>query len=336
MIKFDHPELLWLFWLSPAAFVFFLYVFKIRQKERHTFASESMISRLIPDLSRGKGWLKYILLTLAVLMLVFMVVNPKIGTRIEEVKREGVDIMIAVDVSASMMAEDIKPNRLLKTKHGINTLIEKLKGDRVGITAFAGAAYVQCPLTLDYSAAKMFTDILDTSLIPVQGTALAEAIQSAIGSFVGENTTQRVLIIITDGEDHEMKIDEAITSARENNVTIYTVGMGSPAGAPVPGPKGYFKDRSGSVVLSRLNESLLSEIALQTGGGYYRATPGEDELRKIYDKIFRMDKAEMSSKQFTDYEDRFQYFAGAALLLLLLEIIVSERRGAWSKFFKLD
>ncbi|MBC8492095.1 MAG: VWA domain-containing protein [Candidatus Marinimicrobia bacterium] len=309
MIKFDHTELFWLFWLLPAFIIFFLYNFKVRVKERNGFASQNMLSRLIPDLSGGKTWLKNILLFFALSAMLFAIVNPQIGTRIEEVKREGVDIMIAVDVSASMMAEDIKPSRLLKAKHSINTFIDKLKGDRIGLEAFAGAAYIQCPLTLDYSAAKMFTDILDTSLIPIQGTAMAEAIQMAVGSFVGESKTQRVLIIISDGEDHEAKIEEAIKSAKEKSVTIYTVGMGSPSGAPVPGPKGYIKDKSGSVVLTRLNESLLTEVALQTGGGYYRVTPGEDELNKIYDKIFKMDKTEMSSKQFTDYEDRFQYFA---------------------------
>jgi len=336
MIKFDHTELFWLFWLLPALLAFFIFTYKARVKERNGFASENMQVKLIPDMSAGKSWLKSILLFFALLAMLFTIVNPQIGTRIEEVKREGVDIMIAVDVSASMMAEDIKPSRLLKAKHSINTFIDKLKGDRIGIEAFAGEAYVQCPLTLDYSAAKMFTDILDTSLIPIQGTAMAEAIKKAVDSFVGESKTQRVLVIISDGEDHESKIEEAIKSAKEKDVTIYTVGMGSPTGAPVPGPNGYIKDRSGSVVLTRLNESLLTEVALQTGGGYYRASPGEDELNKIYDKIFKMEKTEMSSKQFTDYEDRFQYFAGAALFLLLLEILISERRGAWSKFFKLD
>lgn len=336
MIRLAHPHLLWLFWLVPAALLVVIFSIKRRGLDREKFTSRQMLGRLAPGLSGSKTWLKGLLLTVGLMFLIAAVVDPQIGTRVEEVKREGVDIMMAVDVSTSMMAEDIKPNRLLKTKHTINTFIDKLRGDRIGIVAFAGAAFVQCPLTLDYSAAKMFADILDTSLIPVQGTAIAEAIRTATGSFVGENRGQKVLILITDGEDHERKINEAVGEASERGIIIYCVGMGSPGGAPIPGRSGYMQDKDGSVVLSKLNETLLTEIALATRGGYYRATSGEDELNKIYNKIFGLEKAELSAKQFTNYEDRFQYFAGAALLLLILEIFISEVRGAWSRFFKLD
>jgi len=336
LIRLAHPQLLWLFWLIPIVLFLLIVSFKLRSQDRRKFTNPDMLERLTPGLSNGKSWLKGIIILIALIFLVFAVVDPQIGTRMEEVKREGVDILVAVDVSASMMAEDIKPNRLMKTKHSINAFIDKLRGDRIGILAFAGAAFVQCPLTLDYSAAKMFTDILDTSLIPVQGTAVSEAIKTATASFVGEDKSQKVLVIITDGEDHEAKIDEALSEAKERGIVIYTIGMGSPGGAPIPSQRGYIQDKQGSVVLSRLNETLLTEIALETGGGYYRATSGGDELDKIYNKIFGMDKTELSSRQFTNYEDRFQYFAAAALLLLLMEVFISEKKGAWSKFFKLD
>ncbi len=336
MIRLANPQFLWLLWLALAAVIFTLYAAKVRSRDRAKFAQSAMLKRLIPDLSPGKILLKGFLIAAALFFIAAAAVNPQIGTRVEEVKREGVDIMVAVDVSASMMAEDVRPNRLMKAKHELNSFINRLKGDRIGIVAFAGAAFTQCPLTLDYSAARMFTDVLDTSLIPVQGTALAEAIQTAAEAFQGETESQRVLILITDGEDHERDVMDEVEEAKKKGIVIYAVGMGNPAGAPVPSLKGYLQDRKGSVVLSRLNEGLLSEIALAAGGGYYRGTSGEDELDKIYRKIFGMEKTELSAKQYTDYEDRFQFFAAAALLCLMLEIFVSEKRGAWSRFFKLD
>lgn len=336
MIRLANPQYLWLLWLGLAALALVIYALRKRRLEREKFAGTELLTKLAPDLSRAKMLIKGLLLVSAVFLIVWTIADPQIGTRIEEVKREGVDIIVAVDVSNSMIAEDVAPNRLYKAKHVLSSFIDRLKGDRIGIIAFAGAAFVQCPLTLDYSAAKMYTDILDTALIPVQGTALSEAILMAEQGFVGQETSQKVLVILTDGEDHEAKVDAAVESAKQKGIVIYTVGMGSPGGAPIPGSGGYLQDRTGSVVLSKLNEGLLSDIALKTGGGYYRATTGENELDKIYEKIFGMDKTELSSKQFTDYEDRFQYFAALALLLLLLEIAVSERKGSWIKFFKID
>jgi Ca-activated chloride channel family protein len=297
------------------------------------------LKRLTPDISGGKILFKGLLLVGALFFLIITIVDPQIGTRIAEMKREGVDIMVAVDVSASMMAEDVKPSRLLKAKHELSSFIDRLKGDRIGIIAFAGAAFVQCPLTTDYGAAKMYTDLLDTSLVPVQGTALAEAINWAVKAFTedkSQNPSQKVLVLITDGEDHEKNVEKAIEAAKEKGMIIYSVGMGTPSGSPVPSRDGYMEDRSGAVVLSKLNEGLLSDIAIATSGAYFRGTTGEDELDKIYKKIFGLEKKEFSAKQYTDYEDRFQYFAGMALLLLILEMFVSEKRGAWIKFFKLE
>ena len=336
MIRLANPQYLWLLWLGFAALALVIYAQRKRRLEREKFAGTVLLSKLAPDLSGTKILLKGFLLASAVFLIIWTITDPQIGTRIEEVKREGVDIIVAVDVSNSMIAEDVAPNRLYKAKHELSSFIDRLKGDRIGIIAFAGAAFVQCPLTLDYSAAKMYTEILDTALIPVQGTALAEAIKMAEQGFAGQETSQKVLVILTDGEDHETKVEAAVESAKKSGIVIYTVGMGSPGGAPIPGSGGYLQDRSGAVVLSKLNEGLLSDIALKTGGGYYRATTGENELDKIYEKIFGMDKTELSSRQFTDYEDRFQYFAALALLLLLLEISISERKGAWIKFFKID
>jgi len=336
MLRFAHPNLIWLFWLVLAVLALVIYAYKRRKIERAQFAGNMLLPKIAPDLSNGKILFKGILLTLTVFFLIWTIIDPQIGTRLEEVKREGVDIMVAVDVSVSMMAEDVAPNRLSKAKHELSGFIDRLKGDRIGLVAFAGAAFVQCPLTLDYSAAKMYADILDTSLIPVQGTALAEAIKLAEKSFSGESKAQKVLVIMTDGEDHEAQVEEAVEAAKQKGIVIYTVGMGSPAGSPIPGKTGYLQDRMGSVVLSKLNEGLLTEIALSSGGGYFRATTGENELEKIYNKIFGMDKTELAAKQFTAYEDRFQYFAAIALILLLIEMMVSEKKGAWQRFLKID
>lgn len=336
MIRFANPQLLWLLWLTPLLLVVVIYGLRKRKIERESFAGKELLKEISPDISIGKIWLKAMLLVFAVFTLAWTLVDPQIGTRLEEVKREGVDIMVAVDVSNSMLAEDVAPNRLLKAKHELSGFIDRLKGDRIGIIAFAGKAFVQCPLTLDYSAAKMYADILDNSLIPVQGTALAEAINMAVKSFVGESASQRVLVVITDGEDHETKVQDAVASAKEKGIIIYAVGMGSPDGVPIPTKSGYLKDDKGTVVLTKMNEGLLSEIALQTGGGYYRATSGEKELDRIYEKIFGMEKAELSAKQFTGFEDRFQFLAVLTLLILLLEMLISEKKGAWQKFFQVD
>ncbi|NQS98990.1 MAG: VWA domain-containing protein [candidate division Zixibacteria bacterium] len=336
MIRFANSQLLWLLWLVLIALALVIYAAKKRRAERENFAEHPMLNKIARDISGGKIALKGLLLVAALFFLIAAAIDPQIGTRMEEVKREGVDIIAAVDVSASMMAEDIKPNRLSKAKHEVRSFIDKLKGDRIGIIAFGGAAYAQCPLTLDYGAAKMFADVLDTSLIPVQGTAIAEAIEVAVNAFKIENASQKVLVLITDGEDHEREVEKTVQKAKDKGVIIYTVGMGTPGGAPVPGRKGYLQDKSGAVVFSKLNETLLTEIALETGGGYYRGTTGEDELDKIYRKIFGLEKTELSAKQYTEYEHRFQYFAGVALFLLMLEMFIGEKRGPWSKFFKLD
>ncbi|MBC8204757.1 VWA domain-containing protein [bacterium] len=336
MIKFAHPIFLWFLITAPIGLMFIIITERIRRRERKAFIASHLLPRMVPDITDGKALLKKLLLLTGLIFLIIAAADPQIGTKLEEVKREGVDIMAAVDVSNSMMAEDVRPSRLVKAKHELSSFIDRLKGDRIGLIAFAGAAFVQCPLTLDYSAAQLFADVMDTSLIPVQGTAIAEAVNLAVRSYVGKEESRKVLVLITDGEDHEEKVKEAVDEAVKAGITIYTLGMGSPAGAPIPGRSGYLQDKSGSVVLSRLNESLLSDIALQSGGAYYRATTGEDELDKIYGKIFGMEKTELGSQKVTDYEDRFQYFAAVGFLLILSEIMISERRGFWAKFFKLD
>ena len=271
-------------------------------------------------------------MVLAFAFLILSLARPQIGTKLTMTKRRGVDVMIAIDTSLSMLTQDIKPDRLEKAKLEIASLIDKLKGDRVGIMTFAGDSFVQCPLTLDYDAAKMFLSIIKVGMMPKPGTAIGDAIRTATGSFIKKERRYKVLILLTDGEDHETKPVEAAREARKQGVIIYTIGIGTKNGEPIPivdkkgNIIGHKKDKDGNVVMSRLDQLTLQKIALVTDGKYYHATPGEFELDKIYDAINKMEKKELSNRLFTQYEDRFQYFLGIVLILLSIEFVLGDRK----------
>ena len=276
--------------------------------------------------------LKYVLIIFSYIFFVIALSNPQIGKKLEEYTRRGVDIMVALDVSTSMLAEDIKPNRLEKAKHEVGKLVDLLEGDRIGLIAFAGIAHVQCPLTLDYSAAKLFLNILDTDIIPQPGTAMGDAIKRAIPAFNSEERKHKVLILITDGEDHESDPLEIAKEAEKEGIIIYAVGIGSAQGVPIPiyskygNQTGFKKDREGNVVTTKLDVLTLQKIAYQTGGKYYLASSGEAELDEIYAEISEMEQKELVSKRFSQYEDRFQIFLALGLVLILLEIIIPEKK----------
>lgn len=295
------------------------------------FGNLDLLNKLSQSTSRGRQISKVALLIFGVLFLTLALARPQIGTRLEEVKREGIDIFVALDVSFSMLAEDIQPSRLAKAKHEVSTFIDLLQGDRIGLIAFAGEAFIQCPLTLDYGAAKTFLEIMDPTLIPEPGTNLSAAIALAMKSFESKERKYKVLILITDGEDHGDKTQEYVEAADKEGVIIFTVGIGSPKGVPIPlydqrGVKrGFKKDQKGEVIMTKLDELTLQKIALATGGKFYRSTTGETKLGKIYEEISKMEKKELASMKFTQYEDRFQYVLGVAILLLILELVISER-----------
>jgi Ca-activated chloride channel family protein len=333
MIRFANNFALYLLVIIPVMIVFFYFVFRWKKNAMQRFGSLLLLQQLTPSLSRTRQVWKIALLLGAMLFAILALARPQIGTKLEEVKREGVDIMIAIDVSESMNAQDIRPSRIAKARHEVASLIEKLEGDRIGIIAFAGEAFVQCPLTLDYGAAKIFLDVLEPGLIPTPGTNLIQAIQLAMQSFESAERKHKVMVLITDGEDTQgedvMKMAEA---AETEGVVIYTVGIGSPQGVPIPVldergiQVGFKKNRQGEVVVTKLDELALEKIALQTGGKYYRASSGEAELDRIYEAIAAMDKKELASLKFSQYEERFQYVLGVALLLLVIEMLLSERR----------
>jgi Ca-activated chloride channel family protein len=305
-----------------------------KRKAMERFGDSSLMERLFPNVSKSKILLKFIFIVLAFCLLVIGIANPQIGTRLETVKREGVDIMIALDISNSMLAEDIMPNRMERSKQAIYRLIEKLDNDRIGIIIFAGRAYVQLPLTTDMGAAKLFLSNINTDIIPAQGTAIGDAIELAAKSFGSKDKKHKALIIITDGENHE---DDAISEAKkasEEGVIIHTIGMGSPNGTPIPLYKnnaraGYRKDGDGNTILTKLDESTLMQIAAAARGEYIRATNSDDGLKLILNQITKMEKKNFGVKEFADYVDRFQYFLFAALLLMIAEFFVTERKSKW-------
>ncbi len=295
------------------------------------FGNLDLVNKLSQSTSRGRQITKALLTICGVLFMILALARPQIGTRLEEVKREGLDIFVALDVSFSMLAEDIQPSRLAKAKHEISTFIDLLEGDRIGLVAFAGEAFIQCPLTLDYGAAKTFLEIMDPGLIPEPGTNLSAAIALATKSFESKERKYKVLILITDGEDHGDKTQEYVEAADKEGVIIFTVGIGSPKGVPIPlydergAKKGFKKDRKDEVILTKLDELALQKIALTTGGKFYHSTTGETKLEKIYEEVSKMEKKELASMKFSQYEDRFQYVLGFAILLLILELVISER-----------
>lgn len=331
MFRFGNQEFLYLLLLVPLLIGFFIWVRRSKMKALERFGNIKLLEKLMIYSNTGRQNIKIFLVVSSLFLFLVALARPQIGTKLEEVKREGVDIFVAIDVSLSMIAEDIKPNRLEKAKHEVANLVNRLEGDRIGLIAFSGEAFVQCPLTLDYGATKMFLDIIDPNLIPVPGTAIGKAIEKSIQSFVETERKHKVLILITDGEDtveDPMKMAEV---AEKEGIVIYTVGIGSPQGQPIPlydnaGKQvGYKKDKQGNVVTSKLDELALEKIALQTSGKYYNAND-KLELDKIYDAIGSMEKKELSSRIFSQYEDRFQYFLALGLFLLLVDVLLPERK----------
>lgn len=333
MIRFANDTILYLLLGLPLLIVFFYFVGRWKKTAMARFGNLLLLEQLMPSFSRKRRLWKVALLLAAILFMILALARPQVGTALEEVKRQGVDIMVAIDVSESMYAEDVPPNRLAKARREVASLIDKLQGDRIGLIAFAGEAFVQCPLTLDYGAAKIFLDVLEPGLIPTPGTAIGKAMQLALQSFENTERQYKVLILITDGESHDEEVLTVAEEAERQGVVVYPVGIGSTKGVPIPvvdaqGNRtgGFKKSSNGEVVITKLDELTLEKIALQTGGKYYRASSGQAELDRIYDEISKMEKKELASLKFSHYEERFQYVLVFALLFLIIEMLISERR----------
>jgi len=334
MFRFEHTDFLWALLLIPALTAIFVWMVIWKKRALLRFGAWTILQRLLPGISRSRVIAKFILLMLGYGFLIIGIANPQIGSKLVEGERKGIDIMIALDVSNSMLAEDIKPSRLEMSKQAISKLIDNLGNDRLGIVIFAGNAYMQLPITTDYSAAKMFLTSIDTKIVPTQGTAIGEAIELSVGAFDDE-THSRAIIIISDGENHEDDALDAAKKASEKGIIVYTVGMGLPEGAPIPDYNkynqmvGYKKDRAGSTVVTKLNESMLQQIASAGKGVYVRANNSQSGLKTILEEINKLEKTKFESRMFSDYEDRFQYFIAVSLILLILELLIFERKSKW-------
>lgn len=332
MFQLENTYFLYALTLIPVFIIIYWLYNRWRKKALVAYGDISIIQQLIPDVSNAKRMGKFILYMLAFSLLVIGIVNPQVGTKLEEVKRKGADLMICLDVSNSMKAEDFQPNRLGKAKQAISKLVDKLEGDRIGIIVFGGVAYVQLPITTDYSAAKLFLESINTDMIPTQGTAIGAAIDLAIESFGKDEGKNKAIVIITDGENHEDDAIKAAENAAEKNIAIHTIGMGSADGAPIPVYKNnvresFRKDNEGNTVITKLDEQTLMEISGAGNGIYVRASNSDTGLNKVLDAISKLEKKQFESKMYSDYEDRFQWFVAAALMLLLIELFLTERKS---------
>lgn len=333
MYRFEHNIYLWaLLAVIPLIVIVFIFVQNWKRRKLLNFGSQLVVKRLMPNVSKTLPIVKFGLYTMAIVSLLIGLANLQFGTKLEEVKREGIDLMICLDVSNSMLAEDLSPNRLERSKRAIYQLIEKLHNDRLGIIVFAGQAYVQLPITTDYSSAKLFLETIGTDIVPTQGTSIGSAINLAMESFDFENGTSKSIIVITDGENHEDDAMNAAVEASDKGVIVNTIGMGSEKGGPIPVYKNgaqvdFRKDNAGNTVVTKLNEQMLKDIATAGNGSYVRASNAKGGLDKIMNEIDKMEKKEFGSKSFKDYEDRFQIFLIIALLLIVLEYFISNRRS---------
>lgn len=335
-LKWQNPQLFWLFLTGPAMLLLFLTAIWSKNRKLERFSDTNLLYYLVPNISSVNTTLKYLLIRLGLAFIIIALINPQLGSKMAEAKIKGIDIVICVDVSNSMKAEDLKPNRLVRATRSIEKLLERLHGDRIGIIVFAGQAFVQLPITNDYGAGKLFLSGIDSDIVPVQGTAIGSAIDLALESFDFDSPAQKTVVIITDGENHEDNAIESAKTAAEKGVKVFTIGMGSAEGTPIPEYRGkqrvgFKKDRSGNVVVSKLNETMLKEIAAAGNGSYIKASNAEVGLGSLLEELNTIEKTEMGSVAYSEYEDRFQIFLAIGLLLLCIEFLIRDRKGKLAK-----
>ncbi len=335
MFEFANPQYLQLLWFIPVALLVFITWRYVSNKRIKKLGNPDIVNKLMPNRSTIRPVYKFVIWTLGLAAVIFLVARPRYGVRTEEVRRQGLELVIALDISNSMQAEDIKPSRLQAAKRAINQLIGKLENDRISLIVFAGDAFTQLPMTTDYGAARMFVDVVEPELISYQGTDISTAINRAISSFSASDIRNKAIIIISDGEDHEGKSIELAQKAGEQGIRVFTLGMGLPEGAPIPikgRPNEFHRDRQGNTVITRLNEGMLQQLAAAGNGMYIRANNTRVGLLNLFDELNKLEKGEVVGKVFAEYEEQFVFIAGLALFLLLIEIFVAERKSAlWQK-----
>ncbi|MGB0429055.1 MAG: VWA domain-containing protein [Bacteroidia bacterium] len=336
MLRWEHSWAFYLLAILPIVVGVFLYYRNQRKNNLNAFAKPSLLKRLAVNLPLHKPVVKFVIVLTAMAALIIAIANPKLGSKLEEVKREGIDIMVALDLSRSMNATDVAPSRIEKAKVFMNKLITELEGDRIGMVIFAGNAYVQMPITTDYSAAKLFLESISSDIVPTQGTAIGEAIRLSMQSFDEKNESNKAIIVISDGENHEGDAVQAAEEAAENGNLVYCIGVGTEKGAPVPRAKNgrtfdFQRDKEGNIITSKMNPDMLKEVA-EAGNGIYLGLDNTREVAQLLnEELLKLEKQEMEARVFTDYEDHFQLFLSICLALLMMDWIISYRRNPWLK-----
>ena len=327
MINFANSQYLLLLLLIPFFFVIQALVLRMRTKRIRRFGDEVLVRQLMPSYAKAKVWVRLTMFALGFFFFVIGLSRPQIGAKLKEHETKGAEIMIVLDVSNSMLAEDYSPNRLERAKLAISRLVDKLREDRIGLIVFAGNSFVQLPITTDYVSAKMFLNSISTESVPVQGTAIGEAINTAIRSFSAQSQKSRAVVVITDGENHEDDPVAAAKQAAEMGVRVFTIGVGSPEGKPIPMDGELLKDKDGNIVVTRLDEKVLQDVASAGNGVYVRAGNSEFGLNPVIDDIRRMEDEKYSSLVFEEYDEQFMYFLAIAFVFFIIEMLIGDRRS---------
>lgn len=334
MIYFAQAQYLFLLLLVPVFLVLYGVVRYRRVRNIRKFGDEKLVKDLMPSYSGAKGWTRIILFSLAFLFFSIGLARPQIGAKLKEHKSKGAEVMIALDVSNSMLAKDYSPNRLERAKLAISRLVDKLNGDRIGLVLFAGTSFVQLPITTDYVSAKMFLGNISTESVPVQGTAMGDAISTCIRSFSAQSENSRAIVVITDGENHEDDPLSAAKQAAEMGISVYTIGVGSSQGQPIPMKDGLLKDSNGNIVVTKLDEATLKQVAQAGKGAYVHAGNDEFGLNPIIDNIRKLNDEEFNSIVFEEYDEQYMYFFAIALVLLVVQMLIGERKVFGNLFAK--
>lgn len=337
MFRFANPDFLYLLFLLPVVVVFYMYTILQKRKAIRKYGNPTLLSELMPEVSYKRQHLKFWLLLAAMTMVIFIIAGPQFGSKLETVKRQGVEIMVCLDVSNSMLAEDVAPNRLDKSKQMLSRLTDGLTNDKVGLIVFAGDAFTQIPITSDYISAKMFLSSISPSMVSTQGTAIGAAINLAVRSFTPSETSDKTIILITDGENHEDDAIGAATKAAERGIRVDIVGMGLPNGVPIPigGNNNFMRDKEGNVVVTKLNEQMCQEIAAAGQGMYVRADNTNSALKALQNEIDKMNKSEVESRIYSEYDEQFQTLAWIVLFLLIAEFLTMDRKNRIFRKIKL-
>ena len=336
MFRFAHPEYLYLLLILPVLLIFYIYIVRARIRAIKKYGTPDLLSSLMPEASPKRRTLKYFYLFFAMAVIIFIIAGPQFGSKLETVKRQGIEVMVCLDISNSMLAQDITPNRLEKAKQMLSRLTDDLHNDKIGLIVFAGDAFIQVPITSDYISAKMFLSSITPSMVSTQGTAIGAAINLAMRSFTPDESATKTIVLITDGENHEDDAVQAATNAVEKGVKVNIIGIGTPQGSPIPvGRNDFLKDNAGNTVVTQLNETMCQEIAQAGRGMYVRADNTNAALRALQNELDKLSKSEIESQVYSEYDERFPTLAWIALILLVMEFLTSERKNRLFRNVKL-